>query len=262
MAIAIIPARYGSTRFPGKPLARETGKFLIEHVVEAAAGASSLSRVIVSTDDDRIREAVVSFGGEVVMTRADHETGTSRVAEAAQKVGVRPDDIVLNVQGDEPELCPGVLDELVSAMEGSAGVGIGTIACPFDADGPKSGVASPLDPNCVKVVLSDAGRALYFSRSLIPYPRGRGGEVDDPSKYLLHLGVYAFRGSALQELADLHVESRLDEVESLEQLRWLAAGREILVRRVGSKSHGVDTQEQYAAFVERHKQRLAAAGAT
>ena len=252
--IAVIPARYASTRFPGKALAAETGKFLIQHVCEQVRVTRSVSRVIVATDDQRIVEAVRSFGGEVCLTKADHPSGTSRVAEVAAGLDLGDDDLVLNVQGDEPEIEPEALDELVVYMDGPGrAFPIGTLAARFDDAGSRTGPGSPLDPSCVKVVLGAQGRALYFSRSLVPYPRATKGAVDKPSRWLLHLGVYAFRAGTLRELGQAGAvdEQGLEACESLEQLGWLEAGRSIGVVVVPHPFVGIDTPEDYAAFVTR-----------
>lgn len=252
--IAIIPARYASTRFPGKPLAKETGKYLIQHVYERAATAKRIDRVIVATDDARIESAVKSFGGEVRMTRPDHPSGTDRVGEVATELSLASDDVVLNVQGDEPELGAALLDQLVDTLQRSdAGCRITTLAAPFDDDGPTDGAGSPTDPNCVKIVVDAGGRALYFSRSLVPFPRDTGGVVDRPSRWLLHLGVYAFRADTLS-LISRSVSagpSALERSESLEQLRWLERGLGIAVVQVAHRHVGIDTPEDYAAFVRR-----------
>jgi 3-deoxy-manno-octulosonate cytidylyltransferase (CMP-KDO synthetase) len=258
--VAVMPARFASTRFPGKPLAKETGRFLIQHVCERVLAAKRVDRAIVATDDQRIIEAVRSFGGEARMTRSDHVSGTDRVAEVAAALKLRDRDLVLNVQGDEPEIEPASLDELVARMNrADHGCGIGTLAAPFDREAPRSGPGSPKDPNCVKVVVDALGRALYFSRSLIPYPRDTGGEVDHPELWLLHLGVYAFRPDVLQKIGG-DLPSRgllperppvLDRAESLEQLRWLAGGMSIAVALVDRGAVGIDTPEDYAAFVRR-----------
>lgn len=253
--IAVIPARYASSRFPGKPLAKNTGKFLIQHVYERVIACDRIDRVMVATDDERIMEAVNSFGGEAVMTRADHVSGTHRVAEAVSVLSMDDDDLVLNVQGDEPEIDPSAVKRLIESMpSGSSACRIGTLASRFDDSGPKTGAGSPLDPNCVKVVVDNAGRALYFSRSAIPFPRDTKGVIDDPSKWLLHLGVYAFRADTLRTIvgSDL-TPGKLEQAESLEQLRWLEHGLPILVVTVPRASIGVDTPEDYAAFVKRVK---------
>ncbi len=252
--IAVIPARYASTRFPGKALAAETGKFLIQHVCERVSAVRAVCRVIVATDDQRIVEAVRSFGGEVCLTRADHPSGTSRVAEVAAGLDLAEHDLVLNVQGDEPEIDPGALDVLIAHMQASgSAVQIGTLAARFNDAGPRTGPGSPLDPSCVKVVVDAQGRALYFSRSLVPYPRSTGGAVDQPSRWLLHLGVYAFRAGTLRELGTAvgAKVSGLEVCESLEQLGWLEAGRTVGVVVVPHPFVGIDTPEDYAAFVAR-----------
>jgi len=251
--IAVIPARYASTRFPGKPLARDTGKFLIEHVYERATLAACVDRVIVATDDERIVDGVRSFGGEVQMTRADHPNGTHRVAEVASGLDLGRDDIVINIQGDEPELDPGILDRLVASLEADEDCRIATPAAPFADDGPTEGRGSPTDPDCVKVVVRQDGRALYFSRSLIPYPRATKGRVDRPSRWLLHLGVYAFRADALRTITEAPggPSDGLACIESLEQLVWLRQGHAIRVVVVEHRHAGIDTPEDYAAFVQR-----------
>lgn len=245
-AAAIIPARYSSTRLPGKPLLRETGKYLIQHVYEQASKASRVSRVVVATDDRRIFDAVRSFGGEAVMTREDHPSGTDRVAEAARSIDA---EIIVNVQGDEPEMEPGHIDRLVALMEEHGDAPIGTLACPFAADG------DPRDPNKVKVVLDGRGRALYFSRSLIPYPRDAGGVPGRPADWLLHLGLYAYRREFLFALASLP-PTPLEQAEKLEQLRVLEHGHAMVVAVVDKAARGVDTAEDYAAFVKRHASRV------
>lgn len=269
--IAVIPARFGSTRFPGKPLAKESGKYMIQHVYESVSAARRIDRAIIATDDERIVTAVKSFGGEARMTRADHVSGTDRVGETAAALDLADDDIVLNVQGDEPEIETASLDKLVERMTGCCGAkpppfaggdtgaspSIGTIAAPFDDAGPTQGPGSPFDPNCVKVVVDAAGRAMYFSRSPIPYPRDTGGAVDRPSRWLLHMGVYAFRAGTLREITcGSLTPSRLEKTESLEQLRWLENGLPIVVVVVDHRSVGIDTPEDYAAFVRRAKQSV------
>lgn len=246
-ATAVIPARYASTRFPGKPLVKETGKYLIQHVYEQVARARSISRVIVATDDERILRAVESFGGTAAMTRADHPSGTDRVAEAAADGDA---DIVVNVQGDEPEIEPADIDKLVGLLADQPDTPMGTLACPFPAEG------DPSDPNAVKVVIDARGRALYFSRALIPYPRdtaGRAaanGEGGASSAWLLHVGIYGYRRPFLLSLAKLP-QTPLERIEKLEQLRVLEHGYPIAVGLVEHAAIGIDTPEDYAAFVRR-----------
>ncbi len=251
---AVIPARYASTRFPGKPLAQDTGKYLIQHVYEQVAKCGRIDRLVVATDNERIVEAVRSFGGEARITRPDHCTGTDRVGEVAASLNLTDNDLVLNVQGDEPEIAPEVLDKLIDRLRAAPGKSrIGTLAAPFDDAGPRRGPGSPLDPSCVKVVVDADSRAMYFSRSPIPYLRETDGEVDRPSRWLLHLGVYAFRADTLRSLTSGGGlgPSPLEETESLEQLRWLERGLSITVVRVAHRFVGIDTPEDYAAFVKR-----------
>lgn len=252
--VAVIPARYASTRFPGKPLAKDTGQYLIQHVYDRVGQSASVDRVIVATDDERIVAAVRSFGGEVCLTDPDHATGTDRIAEAVASVGLGESDLVLNVQGDEPEIEAEMLDRLVDERSGAdEAVRISTLAAPFPDDGPREGPGSPLDPNCVKVVLDERDRALYFSRSLIPFVRDAMGAVDRPSRWLLHLGVYLFRADTLRELTGGYSrsDSPLKRAESLEQLNWLERGFPIGVVVVPRGFVGIDTPEDYAAYVRR-----------
>lgn len=241
--VAIIPARFGSTRFPGKPLAAQTGKFLIQHVYERVVAAKRVRRCIIATDDQRIFDAVASFGGEAAMTRADHPSGTDRLAEVVRGMPGASDDIVLNVQGDEPEIEPDYLNRLVERLEAEPECPSATLACPFPPD------SDPRDPNCVKVVISRGGRALYFSRALVPYQRDGVGAID-PSKWLLHLGVYAYRREFLLRFAGWE-PSALEITERLEQLRVLDNGAAMAVEVVSRACVGVDTAADYEAFVAR-----------
>jgi len=250
-AIAVIPARFAAVRLPGKPLLNETGKYLIQHVVEQVRRARLLTDAVVATDDERIFDAVLSFGGRPVMTRPDHVSGTDRVAEVAAELDA---ELVLNVQGDEPEMNPDNIDRLVALLRDNRDCRIGTVACHFPADAPAGGPGSPQDPNAVKVVLDARGRAIYFSRALIPFPRdlataGRLSDLSVPG-FLLHLGIYGFRRQTLLELARLQ-PTELEQTERLEQLRWLYHGHEIAVAIGTRPSAGIDTPEDYAAFVRR-----------
>jgi len=237
-AVAIIPARYASTRLPGKPLLAETGMPLICHVLEAAGRAGRLDAACVATDDERIRDAVEAFGGRAVMTRADHASGTDRLAEAADALGLADDDIVVNVQGDEPEIDPAYIDRLVDLLVDS-GAPMATLAAPLDE-------RAAANPNNVKVVLAADGAALYFSRAPIPCDRdGTGAE------YLLHMGIYAYRKRFLTAFA-AWPRTPLERVERLEQLRALENGHRIAVGVVPAAAPGIDTPEDYAAFVRRH----------
>jgi 3-deoxy-manno-octulosonate cytidylyltransferase (CMP-KDO synthetase) len=240
--VAVIPARYASTRFPGKPLANQTGKFLIQHVCEQVQRARRVQRVLVATDDPRIVDAVRSFGGDAVMTRSDHRTGTDRIAEVLAGLPGTPDDVILNVQGDEPEIDPTDLDRLVGRLlESNAPVA--TLACPFPTG------ADPRDPHAVKVVLNRRQEALYFSRSLVPYPRESGG-APTSGPWLLHLGVYAFRRAYLLDFAG-HEPGELEGTEQLEQLRVLEHGYAMAVEMVEHACVGIDTPQDYERFVAR-----------
>ena len=240
MRVAIvIPARFASSRLPGKPLLRETGKYLIQHVCERADAARCAAEVIVATDDERIFAAVREFGGRPVMTRADHASGTDRVAEVAAHLTA---EVVINLQGDEPQLDPAAIDLLAELMRDPAS-DMATLAVPItDAD-------AYLSPNVVKVACDDRGRALYFSRSPIPMVRdGRPDFAAKPARFLQHLGVYAYRRNFLLKLAGLPTHP-LEESEKLEQLRVLGTGGTIAVGRVARAHRGVDTPADYAAFV-------------
>lgn len=251
-AVAIIPARYGSTRFPGKPLACETGKYLIQHVVEQTERARCFDRVMVATDDARVLNACHEFGVDVAMTREDHLTGTDRIAEVAAGIEFTDDTIFVNVQGDEPELDPAALEQLVGRLQQDTACRIGTLACPFPAD------IDPADPNRVKVVIDLKGRALLFSRALIPYPRNTSkappgrSDAGAESPWLLHLGVYAFRRDFLLAFSSWP-QGQLETLEKLEQLRILERGHPIAVEIVPHGAEGIDTPDDYARFVQRLK---------
>jgi len=241
-ALTVIPARYASTRFPGKPLANATGKPLIQHVVERVRQSKTIGRIIVATDDRRIFEAVRAFGCEVAMTRADHPNGTSRIAEVVQSLPDDPTQIVVNVQGDEPDIEPRVIDELVDGLRAHTNAPMGTVASDF-ADH-----EDPSDPNIVKLVTDIQGRAMYFSRSLIPYDRD-GHKLGQG--LLKHPGIYAYRRAFLLEYVTL-APTPLEQIEQLEQLRALEHGYVIAVVRTCCLHHGIDTPQQYEAFVRRH----------
>jgi 3-deoxy-manno-octulosonate cytidylyltransferase (CMP-KDO synthetase) len=235
--LGVIPARYQSTRLEGKPLADILGKPMIQHVYEAASRARSLDEVIVATDDERIRRAVRNFGGQVVMTRSDHQSGTDRVAEVAAG---RQLDIVVNIQGDEPLIDPAMIDECVGALDGNDGVGLSTLMKRVDES-----VFD--DPGVVKVVCDARGRALYFSRSLIPYSRTRTADY----AVFEHIGLYAYTRECLLRLSQLP-PARLERIEGLEQLRALENGIPIQVVETGCTDEmiSVDTAEDLARVRE------------
>ena len=227
--VCIIPARYASTRLPGKPLLDLAGKPMIQRVVEQVAKASRLSRIIVATDDKRIFAAVKNFGGQACMTSPEHPTGTDRLAEVARSLPEA--DLILNVQGDEPQVPPESLDALVAAFDGCPDLPMATLMTPLAE-------AEADNPAAVKVVAGLDGHALYFSRSLIPYPRHPG-----PQNCLFkHIGVYAYRREFLLKFAALP-QTPLEKTESLEQLRALEHGYRIRMIETPFQSIGVDTPE-------------------
>ena len=242
----VIPARYASSRLPGKPLLRETGKYLIQHVYELAAKAACGADVIVATDDERIRDAVESFGGRATMTRDDHPSGTDRVAEVAESLDA---EVVVNLQGDEPQFASADVDKLAGLLTGNRNTLMATLAVPIRSD------ADYRNPNVVKVVCDDAGRALYFSRS--PMPMVRDGEPDFAGGlFLQHLGVYAYRRDVLLTLAKTPPHP-LETTEKLEQLRALAHGIPIRVGVIPAAHKGVDTPADYEAFVRSYRAGVA-----
>jgi len=232
--IVVIPARYGSSRLPGKPLVSLGGKPMIQRVYERAKLAQRVNRVIVATDDDRIMKAVQEFGGEARMTRPDHRTGTERVAEVAAHESA---DVFVNVQGDEPMLDPAAVDTALGALLGEPQVAIATVATPIKRPG------DIMDPNVCKVVLDFDENALYFSRAPIPWVRDTVGHVQ--ARHLKHLGLYVFRRDALLEYPTLP-QGELERIEQLEQLRWLENGWKIRVTEVEHDAISVDVPEDVA----------------
>lgn len=244
ISVAVIPARFASTRLPGKPLLAETGKPMVVHCADQASKARSISQVIVATDDLRIKEAVEKAGHKAVMTRADHPNGTCRIAEVADPrnghlaPGV---DVIVNVQGDEPMIDPATIDQAVAALN-STGAPMSTIASPFAAG------EDAADPNIVKVVVDQKGRAMYFSRSLIPHDRDGNAAI----RPLKHIGLYAYRRDFLPVYISLP-PAPCENAEKLEQLRVLEHGHAIAVAVAQVRHHGIDTPEQYAAFVKLYR---------
>ncbi len=232
--IGIIPARYGSTRFPGKPLADLGGQPIIEHVYRRAQRV--LDEVVVATDDARIYDAVESFGGRAIMTSSDHPSGTDRVREAYHKSGSDA-NVIINIQGDEPFIAEAQIRLLESAFD-DANVDIATLARRFD---PAEGFEALFDANLVKVVFADNGKALYFSRSIIPYVRGvEWQKWLEVATFYTHVGIYAYRANVLDDVTELK-RSSLEIAESLEQLRWLQNGFNIHVSVTDSRTVGIDT---------------------
>ena len=238
--LCIIPARYASTRLPGKPLRDIAGKPMIVRVYERATGAQRVHEVVVATDDERIRAAIEEHGGNAVMTRADHATGTDRLAEVAAQ---RPDcDLIINVQGDEPLIDPAVIDALVAPFEHDTELMMATAKTEI------TDAAEMENPNNVKVVADRTGNALYFSRARIPYARNAGAKV------YKHIGIYAYRRDFLLAYAKM-TQTELECSESLEQLRALENGYRIRVVETDAVFIGVDTEEDLAAVNAEYQRR-------
>jgi 3-deoxy-manno-octulosonate cytidylyltransferase (CMP-KDO synthetase) len=273
--LACIPARYGSTRFPAKVLAKDTGKFLIQHTWERACAAKLPEKVIIAADDERIVAAAQYFGAVCIMTSPDCASGTDRIAEAVADIDV---DIVVNIQADEPEIDPANIDKVAQLLIDNPDAPMATLAADFQ------NTVQISDPNIVKVVISSCvvhrascekkevdsrfrgndstqyairnthdniGKAIYFSRSVIPYDRQQGG-VGEKANYLRHLGIYAYRKAFLLKITTLP-QTPLEKIEKLEQLRALENGFSILVAKVKHTCDGIDTPDQYAEFVKRYK---------
>ena len=237
--LVIIPARYASTRFPAKPLALLGGMPIIEHVYRQASKA--VKDVVVATDDERIKSVVEGFGGRAVMTSTEHQSGTDRCYEALQNVGEQY-DIVINVQGDEPFIQPEQITALIECFNDAA-TDIATMVKPFAEE---DGIEALENPNSPKVVVSRSMKAIYFSRSVIPYMRGvEREEWLKRHTYYKHLGIYAFRSKVLAEITALP-QSSLELSEKLEQLRWLENGYVIGVATTNIETIGIDTPEDLA----------------
>jgi 3-deoxy-manno-octulosonate cytidylyltransferase (CMP-KDO synthetase) len=253
-SLVVIPARLASTRLPGKPLLKVTGKYMVQYVYEAVS-SSKADKVVVATDHQSIIDAVNSFGGEAVLTKDTHFAGTDRVAEAATMF---PEyDIIINMQGDEPEIQPSMLNDLIE-IQAQTNAFISTICCPFSGDWYNNCAL----PSTTKVVLGkkipsdthDIRKAIYFSRALIPYYRGNNQDLSAGNNYFLHMGMYGFSQKSLAEYVKL-APSLLEKTESLEQLRAIENGYEIVCGIVESSAVGIDTPADYDAFVERMKKK-------
>lgn len=237
-ALAVIPARYASTRFPGKPLATIAGRSMVQRVVERVRQAQRISRIVVATEDERIKSAVESFGGEAIITRRDHRTGTDRVAEVATHIAA---NIYVNVQGDEPLIDPGTVDAIIEAMCEDDSIQLAT---------PCTAILQPndiMDPNVVKVVRDFDGNALYFSRAPIPWVRDTGSVT--AARHWKHIGLYGYRRDALLEFPTLP-PGELERIEQLEQLRWLENGFQIRVVETNYDAVSVDVPEDVERIVK------------
>ena len=252
-AAVVIPARLGSRRFSRKILARETGKYLVQHVWERVVDCPGISRVVVATDSEEILDACASFGAEARMTSAEHRSGTDRVAELAENLS---EDIIINVQGDEPYISHTDINALLelfapagSGTDGGSETVMGTLAAE------RTDSAGFHDPNIVKAVVSADGRALYFSRAPVPQaPGGPAGEGDGEVSWLQHIGVYAYTREFLLCFAGLE-PTALERRERLEQLRALENGYTIRIGKAQGQHMGIDTEEEYTRFVEEEKRR-------
>ena len=244
--IGIIPARYASTRFPGKPLALLGGKPVIQHVYEKVAAV--LEAAYVATDDERIYDVVKSVGGQVVMTRTDHKSGTDRIEEAIEKIGGEW-DVVVNVQGDEPFVAKSQLDTICHCFDDPT-TQIATLGKPFES------MEAVQNPNSPKIVVDNMGFAMYFSRSVIPYVRGKEkSSWLTHYPFLKHLGIYAYRKDVLRQVTQLP-QSSLEIAESLEQLRWLQNGFKIKVGTTDVETVGIDTPQDLERAEEFLKTQL------
>lgn len=244
-AVAIIPARYASTRFPGKPLVQIKGKAMIQHVYERCQLV--FEEVYVATDDQRIHDAVQGFGGKALMTAKTHQSGTDRCAEAARIIQKSSNiEIIVNVQGDEPFIHTEQLNQIIQCFE-KANTQIATLLTPIKDQ------AILFDPNAVKAVVSEDGRALYFSRMAIPFQRDVAMDAWlDRQTYYLHIGLYAYRFNVLQELTRL-APGRLEQMEKLEQLRWLENGYHIQTAITKHQTMGIDTPDDLEKLNESAK---------
>ena len=247
-AVVVIPARYASTRLPGKLILPEvkavTGRYIIEHVYQNVRQAKRIHKVIVATDNQFIYDIVKGFGGEAEMTSLSHISGTDRIAEVAERLDA---DIIVNAQGDEPEVNANMVDQVVDTLAEDAG---GVMATLVNTIKDSTELANP---HVVKVVLDNCGYALYFSRSQIPYVRdGKDPIKESGVTFLKHLGIYAYRRDFLLKYSKLPVSS-LENAEKLEQLRALSNGYKIKVAITNYTSRGIDTREDLIAFMERYK---------
>ncbi len=242
--IAVIPARYASTRFPEKVLAKDTGKYLIQHTYEQACQAKSVDKVIIAADDTRIAAACETFGAECILTSTAHKSGTDRIAEAVSSMDA---DIVINLQADEPEIEPANIDLLAELLIKNPAYTMATLAADFE------NAEQIADTNIVKVITDCDGCAIYFSRAVIPYDREKAG-LGEMSNYLRHIGIYAYRKDFLLKITSLS-QTPLEKIEKLEQLRAVENNYKILVGKVTHTCDGIDTPKQYEEFVKRQKRK-------
>lgn len=240
--VAVIPARYDSTRLAGKVLLKDTGKYLIQHTYERVKCAKMPDDVIIAVDDEKVLQACSEFSAEAVMTSKDHQSGTDRIAQAVKDIDA---DIIINIQADEPEIDPASIDLLASLMADNPDCNMATLIADFQD-------ASQIqNPDIVKCITDENNYAIYFSRLPLPYCRDTAG-LGDLNCYSRHLGIYAYRKDFLEKFTSLP-QSKLEKLEKLEQLRAIENGYRILTGRVAHHCDGIDTQQQYEAFVQRQK---------
>jgi 3-deoxy-manno-octulosonate cytidylyltransferase (CMP-KDO synthetase) len=242
--VACIPARYGSTRLAGKVLAKDTGKFLIQHTYERACLAALPEKVIIAADDQRIAAAAETFGAECILTSTEHKSGTDRIAEAVKDIDV---EIVVNLQADEPEIDPQNIDFLARLLAENPDYQMATLVADFQNP------EQIANPDTVKVIIDSNDCAIYFSRATIPYDRDKSG-VGKLQQYLRHIGIYAYRKQFLLKITALP-QTKLEKIEKLEQLRAIENRFPILVGKIKHVCEGIDTPQQYAEFVKRYKAR-------
>ena len=247
--LALIPARFGSTRFAGKVLAKDTGKFLVQHTYEQACLAKLPEKVIIAADDQKVAAAAKTFGAECILTSPEHKSGTDRIAEAVSDMDV---EIVVNLQADEPEIDPDNIDYLARLLIENPHCQMATLAADFQ------NAQQVANPNIVKVIIDRNDKAIYFSRAPIPYDREKSG-VGNVQQYLRHLGIYAYRKEFLLKITALP-QTPLEKIEKLEQLRAIENGFDILVGKVEHTCDGIDTPQQYAEFVARYNANRQASG--
>ncbi|MGI9427438.1 MAG: 3-deoxy-manno-octulosonate cytidylyltransferase [Bythopirellula sp.] len=242
--VLVIPARRRSTRLPDKMLLRKTGKTVLQHTFETACQTRCPEQILIATDDEAIASEAIQFGARVLITSSDCPSGTDRVAQAVRQLD--GGDIIINLQGDEPEIDPRAVDRLAETLLADRSAAMATLATPIRER------ALLDDPSCVKVVFDKDGKALYFSRSAIPHAREWDDRLlqESPALFHQHIGVYAYRRDLLLRLATL-APGRFEQLEMLEQLRVLEHGETILVTEIDQPTRGIDTPEDYAAFVER-----------
>lgn len=241
-SIGIIPARYNSSRFPGKPLADIKGKTMIQRVYEQALNAKTLSNVIVATDDERILKEVSRFGGSAIMTNEDHQSGTDRVFECYKKFESEA-DVIINIQGDEPYISPSQIDFLVGSFDDSS-IQIATLAKQIED------TETLFSPNKVKVIMDKNSDAIYFSRQVIPYLKGFSKDLWPKERsYFKHIGMYAYRTNILKNLVELD-QTSLELSESLEQLRWIENGYKIRVLKTEEEAFAIDTPEDLIKLID------------